>query len=279
MVSPVQKALWFIESHSAGDIGLDDVAECAGVSRFHLSRAFAAATGVPIMRYLRGRRLTRAAKSLADGADDILSVALEAGYGSHEAFTRAFRDQFGTTPDAIRKQGDLQGIELLEAIRMADAPRKNLSPPRFEQLGTLLIAGIAEHNTANSSAAGIPAQWQRFVQHMGHISGQRGSLAYGVVHNTDDEGSMDYLAGVEVADFDRMPGGFSALRVPERRYAVFRHEEHVSSVRATWSAIWNQWLPESGHKVADAPLLERYDEKFDPRSGQGGVDLMVPLAS
>jgi AraC family transcriptional regulator len=278
-VTPVQKALWFVESHSAGDIALDDVAECAGVSRFHLSRAFAAATGVPIMRYLRGRRLTIAAKSLANGAGDILAVALEAGYGSHEAFTRAFRDQFGTTPDAIRKQGDLQGIELLEAIRMADAPRKDLSPPRFEQLGTLLVAGIAEHYTAKSSAAGIPAQWQRLVQHMGHVPGQRGSIAYGVVYNTDDEGSMDYLAGVEVTDFDRLPEGFGALRVPDRRYAVFRHEEHISSIRATWSAIWNQWLPESGHDVADAPVLERYDEKFDPRSGQGGVDLMVPLAS
>lgn len=278
-MTPVQKALWFIESHSAGDIALDDVAECAGVSRFHLSRAFAAATGVPIMRYLRARRLTQAAKRLADGADDILSVALESGYGSHEAFTRAFRDQFGLTPDAIRKQGDLQGLELLEAIRMTDSPRSDLPPPRFEQTKTLLVAGLVEHYDANSSAAGIPAQWQRLAPHLGHVPGQRGAAAYGVVYNTDDEGSMDYLCGVEVESFDRLPPGFGSLRVPARRYAVFRHSEHIASIRATWGAIWNQWLPESGHTVADAPVLERYDEKFDPRSGNGGVDLMVPLAS
>src|SRR5262245_38545468 len=235
-MTPVSKALWFVESHSSDSIGLDDVAECAGVSRFHLSRAFAATTGVPIMRYLRGRRLTEAAKSLVLGADDILSVALDVGYGSHEAFTRAFRDQFGTTPEAIRKQGDLRGIELLEAIRMADAPRKDLPPPRFEQKDSLLIAGLVEHYDSNSSAAGIPAQWQRLAPHQGHVPGQRDSLAYGVVYNTDDEGSMAYLCGVEVSSFKELPEGFGSLRIPARRYAVFRHQEHISSIRATWGA-------------------------------------------
>jgi AraC family transcriptional regulator len=278
-VTPVQKALWFIESHSAADIALDDVAECAGVSRFHLSRAFHATTGLPIMRYVRGRRLTEAARRLTQGADDILSVALEAGYGSHEAFTRAFRDQFGSTPEAIRKQGDLQGIELLEAMRMTDTPRKDLAPPRYENLKTLLIAGPVEHYNCHTSAAGIPAQWQRLAPYLGHIPNQVGSVAYGVVYNTDEEGSMDYLCGAEVTDFSNLPPPFGSIRIAARRYAVFKHQEHISSIRATWAAIWNQWLPESGHTVADAPVLERYDEKFDPRSGNGGVDLLVPLAN
>jgi len=43
-----------------------------------------------VMRYVRGRQLTEAARCLASGAPDILAIALEAGYGSHEAFTRAF---------------------------------------------------------------------------------------------------------------------------------------------------------------------------------------------
>src|SRR5579864_3296772 len=106
-LNPVGKALWFIESHSSSELSLDDVAAKAGVSRFHMTRAFAAATGWSIMRYLRGRRLTEAARTLAYGAPDILGVALDAGYSSHEAFTRAFRDQFGMTPEAIRAQRNL----------------------------------------------------------------------------------------------------------------------------------------------------------------------------
>jgi AraC family transcriptional regulator len=110
-MSPVGKAIWFIETHFAGDLSLDEIAKAAGVSRYHLVHAFGFATGQSVMRYVRGRRLTEAARSLAGGAPDILAVALDAGYGSHEAFTRAFRDQFGLTPEAARARRALDNIE------------------------------------------------------------------------------------------------------------------------------------------------------------------------
>src|SRR6202012_1075251 len=101
-MNPAQKALWYIESHLAEPLTLDEISNVAGVSRFHLVRAFAAATGFSVIRYVRARRLTRAARTLAAGAPDILHVALDADYGSHEAFTRAFRDHFALTPEPVR---------------------------------------------------------------------------------------------------------------------------------------------------------------------------------
>ncbi len=64
-MNPAQKALWFIEGHLADALTLDEIAAVAGISRFHLVRAFAAATGLPVMRYVRARRLTEAARALA----------------------------------------------------------------------------------------------------------------------------------------------------------------------------------------------------------------------
>ena len=107
-MNPVGKALWYVESHFAGEISLDEVAAAGGVSRYYLARAFAEATGFPVMQYVRARRLSEAARALAAGAPDILSVALATGYGSHEAFTRAFRDRFGVTPERIRAERNLQ---------------------------------------------------------------------------------------------------------------------------------------------------------------------------
>src|SRR5580698_8812271 len=115
-MNPAQKALWFIESHLAEALSLDEIAGVAGISRFHMVRAFAAATGLPVMRYVRARRLTEAARALASGAPDILSLALEADYGSHEAFTRAFRDRFGVTPEAVRASARLDNLPLQEPI-------------------------------------------------------------------------------------------------------------------------------------------------------------------
>jgi len=88
------------------------------VSRFYMVRAFGIATGTLVMRYVRGRRSSEAARALANGAPDILTVALDAGYGSHEAFTRAFRDQFGLTPETLRARHSLATIDLVEPLKM-----------------------------------------------------------------------------------------------------------------------------------------------------------------
>lgn len=276
-MDPVGKALWFIESHFAQDITLEAIADASDVTRYHLSRAFGYATGHSIMRYVRARRLTQAARALVDGAPDILAVALEAGYGSHEAFTRAFRDQFGFTPEAIRGQGHMDNIEPMEPIMMEETLTQ-LEPPRFVDGKALLIAGLGERYDYETSAA-IPAQWQRFLPHLGRIPGQVNNVAYGVCCNSDDAGNHDYLCGAEVADFSAVPKEFARVRIPPQHYVVFQHRDHVSKIRSTWHTIWNQWLPESGYQVVDAPFFERYDAKFDSRTGTGGAEIWLPVST
>ncbi|MGH8781673.1 AraC family transcriptional regulator [Paraburkholderia sp.] len=275
-MNPVGKALWFIESHFANELTLDAIAGSGCVSRFHLARAFEAATGYPVMRYVRRRRLTEAARQLADGAPDILAVAVVAGYGSHEAFTRAFRDQFGLTPEAVRAQRRVDNLDLMEPLKMNETPLPALASPRIEDGAPFLVAGLSARYTCDSST-GIPSQWQRFSTHIGKIPGQIGNVAYGVNYNADDAGQFDYLCGVAVRDFSTVPAELTHLRIPAQRYAVFAHPEHISTIRSAWNTIWNRWLPESGHTPADAPLFERYDEAFDPLTGMGGFEIWLPL--
>src|SRR4051794_16813760 len=74
VLMPVAKAVWFIETHFAEAIDFDAVAGVAGVSRFHLTRMFGLATGSSVIRYVRGRRLTEAARALAGGARETSSL-------------------------------------------------------------------------------------------------------------------------------------------------------------------------------------------------------------
>lgn len=275
-VSLVSKAVWFVESHFAGEVSLDEIAAATGVSRYHLSRTFSLTTGQSLMGYVRARRLSRAARGLADGAPDILALAMGYGYGSHEAFTRAFRDHFGLTPESVRAQAHIHNLLLTEALNVSHNDRITLDPPRFERTKPRLIAGLTERlNCADRGA--IPALWQRFVPHIGSVPGQVGHVAYGVIFNGDDAGNMDYIAGVEVSDFSGLSSGMSRLRISEQTYAIFRHAEHVSTVHRTCATILDAWLPESGREPADAPILERYDERFDGRTGNGGVEIWVPV--
>lgn len=277
-MSPVCKALWFIEAHLGSDASLSDIAAASGVSRYQLLRAFGTATGRSVMRYVRARRLTEAARALASGAPDILTVALDAGYGSHEAFTRAFRDLFCLTPEAVRDRRCLDNLPLMESIRMDESLIVPLNPPRFETGGPLLIAGLSERYTFETNQ-GIPLLWQRFAPWIGNIPGQVGSIAYGVCCNADGAGNFEYLAGVEVASFDDLPAEFRRVRIAEHRYVVFTHTGHISGIRGTWYTILNQWFPQSGHEIADAPDFERYDDGFDPQTGNGKVEIWLPLRS
>jgi AraC family transcriptional regulator len=105
-----------------------------------------------------------------------------------------------------------------------------------------------------------------------------GRAAYGVICNTDDAGNADYIAGVEVSDFSGIPGDWARLRIPEQRYAVFTHNDHVAAIRHTWMAIFNKWLPESGYRPTGGPEFERYGEDFDPATGRGGIEIWIPVA-
>jgi AraC family transcriptional regulator len=153
--------------------------------------------------------------------------------------------------------------------------------PRFENGAPLLIAGFGERITAETWDK-IDRLWWRFAPHIGSVPTQVGRrVAYGVV--TDAGNGIDYLAGVEVTDMSGLPDGFSHARLPAQRYAVFEHQGHASKLKGTMTAIFENWLPASGHehaRAAGAPaFFERYGEAFDPQTGTGGIEVWVPVKS
>jgi AraC family transcriptional regulator len=276
-VSVTSAAIWYIESHLSDELNLEAIAEIAGVSKFHLSRAFSASTGIAPAGYLRARRLSEAARTLAQGAPDILAVALEAGYGSHEAFTRAFRQHFGLTPEQLRAQGHLEGITLQEPIKMEQQMTSTtLASPRVVEGDAMLIFGLAARCPVLANPT-IASQWNNFVPYIGQIDGQIGHVAYGVIYNSDDSSGYDYLCGVAVRAFPSHPPEFTRLRIPPQTYAVFEHHDHVSAIASTWKAIWEYGLVDAGLKASDGPAFERYDERFDGRTGQGGFEIWIPV--
>jgi AraC family transcriptional regulator len=274
-VSVTSKALWYIESHLNEELSLEAIADAAGVSKFHLSRAFSASVGGSLAGYLRARRLSEAAKQLAGGAPDILAVALEAGYGSHEAFTRAFRQQFGVTPEQLRSdRWQIEKMTIQEPLSMHETVSTPVASPRLVASEELLIFGPSQRCERVGDAA-IPSLWSKFVPYLGQIQGQIGRTAYGVIYNSADSDNYDYLCGVAVTAFPPHPAEFTRLRIPAQTYAVFEHRDHISAIAGTFKSIWDRGL--TGLQAVDAPTLEVYGEQFDGRTGLGGLEIWVPV--
>jgi AraC family transcriptional regulator len=187
-----------------------------------------------------------------------------------EAFTRAFR-----AISASRRSGPRRNVLVVSSFRSQSSwtqPARQPQGPAFRNRQGAARRRYRRRYNCEGSAA-IPGKWQRFHQSVDNIPARIGKVAFGVCCNGDDSGNFDYIAGVEVADFSDLPREFARVRIPEQKYAVFTHAEHISTIRRTVNTIWNHWLPISGMKAADAPNFERYDENFDPATGNGGLEI------
>lgn len=271
-MSAAGQALWYIETHAALPLTLADIAAAAGVSPFHLSRLFLARTGTSVVRYLRGRRLTAAAQQLAAGATDILPVALDAGYSTHAASTRAFCEQFGQTPERVRACG-VDGLPLVHALRLDDAPAPSSQAPRLLDAPALDLAGIGQRHRREGSGA-IPSQWAR----LNRAWPSPVPVSFGVCCNHDDDGGFDYVAALPASVLPSVPAHWQRVSVPAQRYLVAWHGGHISAIRSTWFWLLDTYLPSAGLDLANAPELERYDARFDEHSGHGGMEIWLPVS-
>jgi AraC family transcriptional regulator len=276
-MSLAAKVIWMIERNLGNELSLSDIADGCGVSKFHMARAFEARVRMPVMQYVRARRLSNAAERLAEGAADILSVALDTGYASHEAFSRAFKAQFDRTPEAVRKHGTTKELNMMKPASIPDtaSPRSAIEP-RIEKQGSLTVFGLArQQSLANTQA--IPGQWQQFMTRYEEIDNKADPIPISVTTNMDGDGNFSYLTGVIVSSAGTPPKGLVARSVPAQTYAVFTHSGHVFEIAKTYAAIWDQWVPQSGKVISDGPCLEKHLPTFNPRTGLGGIEIWIPV--
>lgn len=259
-----------------GDLSLAAVAQACGVSTFHLSRAFSERYGRSLTDYVRGRRLSLAAESLARGAPDILEVALANGYGSHEAFSRAFKTSFGLTPEGVRRRATLAGLPLTAALDMMASQPPSLSAPALRTLDDQTFAVLAGRFSF-AEMRGIPALWRRFMEFYPGIRDKLDPAPWAVTSAPDEDGAFDYACAVRVPPASELPNGLRRMSVGAHRYAVFTHAGHVSLIRGTYEEIWDSALPASGWTLADRPVLESHRTSFDARTGEGGLEIWVPV--
>ncbi|MFK7913642.1 MAG: GyrI-like domain-containing protein [Pseudomonadales bacterium] len=96
----------------------------------------------------------------------------------------------------------------------------------------------------------------------------------------EDAGTQTHadLCAVEVADLSPVREPLSVLKMPAQTYAVFQHSQHVSQISATFSAAYNDWLPDSEFVAVPGPCVEAYGDAFDPQTGDGGFEVWIPVA-
>jgi AraC family transcriptional regulator len=159
---------------------------------------------------------------------------------------------------------------------MTESLHATIDKPRIQSGKPLVLAGRRENFTA-AAMQNVPALWMRFIPEAMKL----GAVAetYGAVFECD--GSVDYMAAIEVPSTAKLPAGWTSLRLPARTYAVFPHRAHVSKIGETVAAAC-QWLASSDRErirgnTNQPAFLEHYSEAFDPETGMGGMDVWLPV--
>ena len=145
-----------------------------------------------------------------------------------------------------------------------------LREPKFVDGGRMRVAGFEGFYTREQTAE-IPAQWERFNAVLETADGRADEWTYGVTYPLP---VMRYLTAIALEEGAPLPADWVEEEVPARRYAVFAEGGGVEGIRKTWMAIFAEWLPGSGMKVAGEPMLERYDDEW-MRTGE--FEIWIPV--
>lgn len=155
----------------------------------------------------------------------------------------------------------------------------------LQPFGPIVLAGISRRHVHSFDPevmyGKISAQWRALAESADIIPALPPRLGYGVGLGIDREAkTMDYFCGFVVSSADRVPESMSCLALPLLRCVVFQHSSHVSRILCTLEVIFGSVLAAEDMRPAGdgAPgFIQRYAESFNPETGLGGLELLVPV--
>jgi AraC family transcriptional regulator len=286
----MHRVLAHIDEQIDQPLDLPRLAQVAHFSAFHFHRLFAAWMGETLGDYLRRRRLEVAAlRMIAQPRVPVQSVALSVGWGSGEAFARAFKLRFGCSPSAWRAMSkNDQALRNPSQARLPARADDGLSdPPSLEKpMQVQLIdrepVRIAYRRHIGPYGAPIHAFWMNEVAPWMQTHQLHQRPRYGISHDDPsitDPAQCRYDAAVEV-DAAFVPGGGAFIAtVPGGRYASMPFFGDSQAIGAAWQSLLRDWLAGSGLQLDARPCFEYYapDARYEPETGRFGCDIVIPV--
>jgi AraC family transcriptional regulator len=280
-------------------LDLVDLASIAAVSPLHFHRIFRGMLGETPLELHRRLRLERAAQQLAASQTSVTIIAFDAGYETHESFTRAFQSAYGFAPTDFRKRLTAHR-EQMGASGPAPTALRSANGIHFSQLGmpqeiAFNLGELAMEVTveerpavrlATISHVGPPNLIGSAFRNLAAIAGSKGLLAdpaalmVAVFHDDPEATPAAELrssAGVIVPETCVLSDHLTELRIEAGMYARATHRGHYAGLSDAWDRLYGRWLPGSGYRVLDKPSYEVYRVADHSRPDDLETDLYIAI--
>ncbi len=282
----IQNSIDYIEEHLQESMTVEELARIAGFSPYHYYRVFNAYVGLPIMEYIRRRRLAYAASELT-GGKRIIDIAMDYGFDTHNGFAKAFRKVYGCSPEnyRIHVSGQIPKKVNLLLLTQYNLTGGVIVEPKIVMKPAAKIAGYELKTTCRDGKnfQEIPAFW-------GSMTQEQFAVLHKKLHNVHQNelgvcfppdsttGDFSYVIAAEVSDYEGVPPGMFRSELPEATYAVFTvppvegpGPEFSAAIQGTWKYIYGTWFPDSGYEFAEGKVdYELYGEGWK-------VEIYIPI--
>lgn len=305
----INRVLDYIEAHIDEELNLETLARVASFSPFHFHRIFRALQGEPLFQFIQRIRLERAASQLAlQPKKPVTRIALDCGFSGSASFARAFRDQFGMSATAWRRDGHGRrkpGIMNSKTGKAQSKTGKDRRASSGYHQDTTIKRRSSMNKTIdlNISIKQLPEVNVAYVRHVGPFKGDsalfggligrlctwagpRGLLGpdlriMALYHDNPDiteEQKLRLSVCLPVAKGTKVDGEVGLMTIAAGTYAVAHLELAGDEYDAAWQSLYKDWLPGSGYQPDDLPPYEIYynDPKTHPQ-GKHIVDICLPV--
>jgi len=269
------RVLVHIQNRLDEPLTLDELAGVACFSPYHFHRIFRGMVGESVKEHVRRLRMERAAQRLVATDQGVLEIALEAGYETHESFTRAFEAMFGAPPTAFRAHRTALAQARLAALRQKETPME-VAIRKLDRTRVAFVRHVGPYDTVGGT-------WQKLMMNAG-MRGLLGPSArmLGICHDDPEITPPDrvrYDAAVTVSA-DAAPAGEIGIQdVGPGEYAVATHVGPYSGLGESYARVCGEWLPQSGRELASAPAVEFYQNSpMNTPPDQLRTEIWLPLA-
>lgn len=293
----VQQAIDFIEGNLKEKLTLEELAKASYFSKYHFHRIFLAVVGEPIMEYIRKRRMSEAAIELQTSGKRITDIAYDYFYNSSDAFSRAFKRQYGINPEEYRKSRPQ--ITLFEKRNVIDRREENylqeVCNPRIVLGRAFKLVGLEtyvsrneflnliENNLDNREADQIA---EKFFYDLKYKIPNQINSNIELCYNYDCEAGYMSMVCIEVESLESIPKELIAKLIPNNKYAVFTHEFMLTPEQISVKELENNiyqyaygvWFPYSDYEPSDAYTIEVYDISRKSE-GMTKVEVYIPVAA
>ena len=285
MIAGLNSLVELIEGDLAEDTDIARLASTIGTTEYHLRRMFSSLAGMPLSEYVRRRRMTVAAADVLRG-DELLEIAVRYGYGSTEAFGRAFRSVHGASPGDVRRDGGPLRTQPQLRFRLTVEGNNPMDTritdkPAFRLVGhsarvPLIHEGANPHIQA--FIASLPPDEHARLKSLSNTE-PSGLLQVSADVDPDyAEGSeLTYLHGVARSGDVPVPADLDGIDVSAGSWAVFRTAgPYPEALQATWAATATDWFPSNPWMLREGPSIVAVLDRADDFSS-ATTELWLPV--